>query len=104
MNPNSSAFDNCGQSSSEPRPSNPERLLPRAILNKLLPEPICGCANYFDAVIFAGTNDELDMDASQKQDLMSFIKEDSKGFVCIYQRGPGLPRVQRRPNVRRRWF
>ena len=34
--------------------------------------------NYFDAVIFASTTGELDMDASQKQDLMSFIKEDPK--------------------------
>src|SRR5665213_4470895 len=31
---------------------------------------------YFDAVIFASTTGELDMDDSQKQDLMSFIKED----------------------------
>jgi type 1 glutamine amidotransferase len=40
--------------------------------------------NYFDAVIFASTTGELDMDASQKQDLMSFIKEDGKGFVGIH--------------------
>ncbi len=38
--------------------------------------------NYFDAIIFATTNGELDMDASQKQDLMSFIKDDGKGFVA----------------------
>ena len=40
--------------------------------------------NYFDAVIFASTTGEMDMDASQKQDLMSFIKEDGKGFVGIH--------------------
>ena len=32
--------------------------------------------NYFDLVIFASTTGELEMDDSQKQDLMSFIKED----------------------------
>src|SRR5258708_7642560 len=40
--------------------------------------------SYFDAVIFASTTGELDMDDSQKQDLMSFIKEDGKGFVGIH--------------------
>ncbi len=40
--------------------------------------------NYFDAVIFASTTGELDMDASQKQDLLSFIKEDGKGFVGVH--------------------
>jgi uncharacterized protein len=40
--------------------------------------------NYFDAVIFSSTTGELDMDDSQKQDLMSFIKEDGKGFVGIH--------------------
>jgi uncharacterized protein len=40
--------------------------------------------NYFDAVIFASTTGELDMDASQKQDLISFVKEDGKGFVGIH--------------------
>jgi type 1 glutamine amidotransferase len=40
--------------------------------------------HYFDAVIFASTTGELDMDAGQKQDLMSFIKEDGKGFVGIH--------------------
>jgi hypothetical protein len=47
--------------------------------------------NCFDAVIFASTNDELDMDASQKQDLMSFIKEDSKGFVAFTKEDPDFP-------------
>lgn len=40
--------------------------------------------NYFDAVVFASTTGELDMDASQKQDMMSFIKTDGKGFVGIH--------------------
>jgi len=31
---------------------------------------------------FASTTGELDMDASQKQDLMSLIKEDGKGCVA----------------------
>ena len=39
---------------------------------------------YFDAVIFASTTGELDMDAGQKQDLLSFVKEDGKGFVGIH--------------------
>ena len=40
--------------------------------------------NYFDLLIFASTSGELDMDASQKADMMSFIKEDGKGFVGIH--------------------
>ena len=40
--------------------------------------------NYFDLLIFASTSGEMDMDASQKQDLLSFIKEDGKGFVGIH--------------------
>jgi uncharacterized protein len=40
--------------------------------------------NYFDALVFASTTGELEMDASQKQDMMSFIKEDGKGFVGIH--------------------
>ncbi|GAC1654993.1 MAG: hypothetical protein NVS9B15_15740 [Acidobacteriaceae bacterium] len=39
---------------------------------------------YFDALVFASTTGELDMDASQKQDMMSFIKDDGKGFVGIH--------------------
>ena len=35
--------------------------------------------NYFDAIFFMGTGDNLD--AQQKRDLMSFIKDDGKGFV-----------------------
>jgi uncharacterized protein len=40
--------------------------------------------SYFDVVIFSSTTGELDMDDSQKQDLLSFIKEDGKGFVGIH--------------------
>ncbi len=40
--------------------------------------------NYFDAIVFASTTGELDMDDSQKADMMSFIKEDGKGFVGIH--------------------
>jgi hypothetical protein len=40
--------------------------------------------NYFDLLIFASTSGELDMDEGQKQDMMSFIKDDGKGFVGIH--------------------
>jgi type 1 glutamine amidotransferase len=39
---------------------------------------------YFDVLIFASTTGELDLDDSQKQDMLSFIKEDGKGFVGIH--------------------
>ncbi len=40
--------------------------------------------NDFDLIIFASTTGELDMDDSQKQDMLSFIKDDGKGFVGIH--------------------
>jgi type 1 glutamine amidotransferase len=40
--------------------------------------------NYFDVLIFASTTGELEMDASQKQDMLSFIKDDGKGFVGVH--------------------
>jgi type 1 glutamine amidotransferase len=40
--------------------------------------------NYFDVLIFASTTGELDLDDSQKQDMLSFIKDDGKGFVGIH--------------------
>jgi type 1 glutamine amidotransferase len=40
--------------------------------------------DYFDALIFASTTGELDLDDSQKKDMMSFIKNDGKGFVGIH--------------------
>src|SRR5450631_466282 len=35
--------------------------------------------NYFDAIFYFGTGDNLS--AQQKKDLMSFIREDGKGFI-----------------------
>ena len=40
--------------------------------------------DYFDLIIFASTTGELDMDADQKRDMMSFIHDDGKGFVGIH--------------------
>ena len=40
--------------------------------------------NYFDAIVFTSTTGELDMDDSQKADMMSFIKVDGKGFVGVH--------------------
>ena len=39
--------------------------------------------NYFDAVVFYTTG-ELNMDDQQKADLLSFVKEDGKGFIGIH--------------------
>jgi type 1 glutamine amidotransferase len=39
--------------------------------------------NYFDAVAFY-TSGELHMDDSQKADLLSFVKDDGKGFIAIH--------------------
>ncbi|MGC1294541.1 MAG: ThuA domain-containing protein [Alloacidobacterium sp.] len=40
--------------------------------------------DYFDAIVFTSTTGELDMDDSQKADMMSFIHDDGKGFVGIH--------------------
>ncbi len=40
--------------------------------------------NYFDAIVFVSTTGELDLDDGQKKDMMSFIKEDGKGFVGVH--------------------
>lgn len=40
--------------------------------------------NYFDAVVFASTTGELNLTDEQKRDLLSFVKEDGKGFVGIH--------------------
>jgi type 1 glutamine amidotransferase len=40
--------------------------------------------DYFDLIVFASTTGELDMDANQKQDMLSFIHDDGKGFVGIH--------------------
>ena len=39
---------------------------------------------YFDVLIFASTTGELEMDPSQKQEMLAFIHEDGKGFVGIH--------------------
>jgi len=40
--------------------------------------------NYFDVIVFTSTTGELDLDDSQKADIVSFVKEDGKGFVGIH--------------------
>jgi type 1 glutamine amidotransferase len=40
--------------------------------------------DYFDALIFVSTTGELDLDESQKKDMLSFIKDDGKGFVGVH--------------------
>ena len=40
--------------------------------------------DYFDLVVFASTTGELDLDDSQKQDFLSFVHDDGKGFVGIH--------------------
>ncbi|MCL5746006.1 MAG: ThuA domain-containing protein, partial [Acidobacteria bacterium] len=49
-------------------------------------KPLTGNAknlNFFDAVAFYTTG-ELDMDDSQKADLLSFVKDDGKAFIAIH--------------------
>ncbi|HEY6337705.1 MAG TPA: ThuA domain-containing protein [Candidatus Sulfotelmatobacter sp.] len=40
--------------------------------------------DYFDALVFVSTTGELELDDGQKQDMMSFIKTDGKGFVGVH--------------------
>ncbi|MGP8271703.1 MAG: ThuA domain-containing protein [Terracidiphilus sp.] len=40
--------------------------------------------NYFDLLVFCSTTGELDLDAGQKQDILSFVHDDGKGFVGIH--------------------
>ena len=40
--------------------------------------------DYFDALVFLSTTGELDLDDSQKKDILSFIKDDAKGFVGVH--------------------
>jgi type 1 glutamine amidotransferase len=40
--------------------------------------------NYFDLLVFASTTGELDLDAGQKADILSFIHDEGKGFVGIH--------------------
>jgi len=39
--------------------------------------------NYFDAIFFFGVR-EIDLDARQRADLLSFVREDGKGFVATH--------------------
>lgn len=48
---------------------------PRPITNKNL--------DYFDAIFFFGVR-EIDLTAAQKADLLSFVKDDGKGFVAAH--------------------
>jgi type 1 glutamine amidotransferase len=40
--------------------------------------------SYFDALVFASTTGELDLTDDQKADMLSFVKDDGKGFVGIH--------------------
>jgi type 1 glutamine amidotransferase len=40
--------------------------------------------DYFDVVVFASPTGELDLDESQKSDLLSFVREDGRGFVGVH--------------------
>jgi type 1 glutamine amidotransferase len=40
--------------------------------------------DYFDALIFVSTTGELELDDSQKKDMLAFIKDDGKGFVGVH--------------------
>ncbi len=42
--------------------------------------------DFFDAIAFFSTG-ELDMDDSQKADLVSFVKDDGKGFIAMHTGG-----------------
>ena len=39
--------------------------------------------NYFDAIFFFGVR-EIDLDAQQREDLLSFVRDDGKGFVATH--------------------
>ena len=38
----------------------------------------------FDAIVFASTTGELDLDANQKKDLLAFVHDEGKGFVGMH--------------------
>lgn len=40
--------------------------------------------DYFDLIVFASTTSELELDDSQKADMLSFIHDEGKGFVGIH--------------------
>jgi uncharacterized protein len=55
------------------------------LLSKRLPkERNVKSLSYFDAVVFASTTGELSLTEDTKSDLLSFIREDGKGFVGVH--------------------
>jgi type 1 glutamine amidotransferase len=54
------------------------------ITKRPVPAPARNARNleYFDAIVFYGTGDNLS--AEQKKDLLSFIRDDGKGFVGVH--------------------
>ncbi|MBV8810625.1 MAG: ThuA domain-containing protein [Acidobacteriaceae bacterium] len=54
------------------------------ITKKEIPDRNVKNLSYFDALIFASTTGELDLTDDQKSDMLSFIKDDGKGFVGIH--------------------
>ena len=38
----------------------------------------------FDALVFVNSTGEMDLDDQQKQDLLSFVRDDGKGFVGVH--------------------
>ena len=54
------------------------------ITKKDIPRRNVQTLNSFDALVFASTTGELDLEDSQKSDMMSSIKDDGKGFVGIH--------------------
>ena len=50
--------------------------------------------DYFDALVFVSTTGELDLDDSQKKDMMSFIHDDGKGFVGFMRRSTRITNGQ----------
>ena len=71
----SGLYDTCIRTDSQLISKQAITLDGRPITNKNL--------NYFDAIFFIGLR-EIDLTSPQKQDLMSFIKEDGKGFVAAH--------------------
>jgi len=45
--------------------------------------------NYFDAIFFFGVR-EVDLDAQQRADLLSFVRDDGKGFVATHAGATGF--------------
>ena len=39
---------------------------------------------YFDAIVFDSSTGEMDLDDSQKADLLSFVRDDGRGFVGVH--------------------